>query len=201
MRILLIGVLFFAGCKGEKTKEVKKEEKPNRIVMVIANKNFRDEELFVPKDVFLKNGFSVTVASNDTVEAKGMLGRMIKPDILIKDINPADYDALVLVGGSGCMVLWNDTTLHRIVRKFYEDKKVIGAICLSPVILARAGILKGKKVTCFYTAKEEILKGEGEYIDAMLATDGNIVTAPGPQSAEIYAKTIVSFLKSKKVKE
>ncbi len=197
MFVWVTAFFIFADCKAEKKTEVKKEIK-RHIVMVIANKNFRDEEFEIPYDIFKEKGFSVKIASNDTTPAQGMLGAKVKPDILIKDINSTDYDAIVLVGGSGSTILWEDTALQRIVRKFYKEGKIIGAICLSPVVLAKAGILKGKRATCFPTAKEELKKGGAEYIEAMLSTDGNIITASGPQAARIYAETIVSFLKAKK---
>ena len=66
--------------------------------MIIAHSNFRDEELTIPKAIFEKNGYSVTVASSSLLESTGMMGLKVKPKILLDDINILEYDAVIFVG-------------------------------------------------------------------------------------------------------
>ena len=121
-----------------------------KILMVIAQENFQDKELIKPKAVFEGAGASVFVAAPRKETAKGMLGGEVQPDFAISDVNASEFDAVVVVGGSGSpKYLWDDTQLRNLVRDAYEDGKVVAAICLSPVVLARAGILKGKEATVF----------------------------------------------------
>ena len=121
-----------------------------KILMVVAQKNFRDEEFFEPRDIFEDEGLSITVASNSTQEAEGMLGGSVMPDISIDDADMADFDAIVIAGGGGSReYLWKDQKLHEMVREAFEMEKVIAAICISPVVLAKAGILDGKRATVF----------------------------------------------------
>jgi len=126
----------------------KKEEK-GKILMIIAPKDFRDEELSVPEEIFEKNGYRVYIASTEK-EATGMLGKRVSVDYLLEDVDISEYDALVIVGGSGSRYyLWNNKELIDMVKKAYNEGRVVAAICLSPVVLANSGILKGKEATVF----------------------------------------------------
>ena len=72
-----------------------------RILMIIARRDFRDEELFQPRQIFLQQGAQVRVASSSIKEARGMLGGKFKPEMLIADAKPDKFDAIIFVGGMG----------------------------------------------------------------------------------------------------
>jgi len=175
-----------------------------KILMVIAQQDFRDEELFKPKGVFEGAGASVFVAAPRNETATGMLGGEVQPDFAISDVNASEFDAVVVVGGSGSpKYLWDDTQLRNLVRDAYEDGKVVAAICLSPVVLARAGILKGKSATVFPSsdAVAELKKGGAIYKDESVVIAGRIVTGRDPASAEAFANAIVSLLRGEEPKQ
>lgn len=162
--------------------------------MIIAPRNFRDEELFYTKEELESSGNSVTIASTTTDKATGMLGRTAKPDTTINDINVDDYDAVVFVGGVGSSIYFNDQRAHEIARDAYDKGKVIGAICIAPSTLANAGLLKGKKVTS-YPSEERNLGSKGAvYTGNSVEKDGNIITADGPSSARNFGKMIANSL-------
>ena len=199
--ILFILPIIFNACQGGEDKKMDEKKEPSlkgkNILMVIASNNFRDEEFKEPHSLFLTEGANVVIASTDTNEAKGMLGMKVKPDILIEEVKPLDFDAIILVGGSGSTELWENKKLHEHLRNAYENKKVIGAICLSPVTLVKAGILKGKSVTCYETPevvqifKENDVGLTGKSVDVI----EQIITANGPPAAKEYAEKIIEFLK------
>jgi len=175
-----------------------------KILMVIAQQDFRDEELFKPKAVFEGAGASVFVAAPRNETATGMLGGEVQPDFAISDVNASEFDAVVVVGGSGSpKYLWDDTQLRNLVRDAYEDGKVVAAICLSPVVLARAGILKGKPATVFPSsdAVAELKKGGAIYKDESVVIAGRIVTGRDPASVEAFANAIVSLLRGEGPKQ
>ncbi|SET05924.1 protease I [Methanococcoides vulcani] len=165
-----------------------------KILMIVAQENFRDEEFFEPKEVFEKSGAKVTVASNTTKKAKGILGGDVKPDISISDVNIDEYDAISITGGGGSkQYLWDNKELQDIVRKAYEQGKVVAAICISPVVLANAGVLEGKKSTVFKNDETvSILKDKGaKHKDKGVISDGKIVTGRDPKSAKEYGKAVL----------
>ncbi len=165
-----------------------------KIVMVIASKDFRDEEYAKPRAALEKAGHAVTVACSKLAEAKGMLGMKVKPDVLLKDVKSADYDAIVFVGGGGSTEYWDDAVAHRLAREFAEKQKPTTAICLAPVTLAKAGLLKGRAATVWPDAAGEMKKQGAQMKTQGVVADGNFITADGPQSAEEFGKALVKAL-------
>ena len=174
------------------------EEEPRidgrKIVMIIAKQNFRDEELLQPKRFLEAKGANVTVACSSLSPAKGMLGNVIKPDVLVKDVKVEQFDAVVFVGGSGASEYWNDQTAHAIARKAVAEKKLLCAICIAPVTLANAGVLKEKKATVWSSEAGRLKQLKVNYTGADVETDGNIITANGPKSAQKFGETIYKRL-------
>ncbi|MCF6155540.1 MAG: DJ-1/PfpI family protein [Candidatus Brocadia sp.] len=168
--------------------------KGKKAVMIIASNNFRDEELLKPREVLEKNGVTVTVASSLLKEATGMLGAKVKPDILFTDIHVAEYDAVIFVGGSGADEYWDNPTAHKIATDASNAKKIVGAICIAPVTLARAGLLKDKNATTYSSTVKDIKSAGANYTGADVERDGNIITASGPTAAQKFGETIVKAL-------
>ncbi|ADI73933.1 intracellular protease, PfpI family [Methanohalobium evestigatum Z-7303] len=168
-----------------------------KVLMVIAQENFRDEEFFEPKKVFENNGVDVTVASTDTKTATGMLGGTAKPDIKISDADMDDYDAIVISGGSGSKeYLWDNEQLHELVNKAYKDDKIVSAICVSPVVLAKSGILEGKNVTVFDDPNSinEVKECGACYENEGVVNCENIITGKGPDYAEQFGEAVLDAL-------
>jgi protease I len=136
-------------------------------------------------------GIEVTVASTDTHPAQGMLGMVVTPDITLEQVEPSEYDALVIVGGSGCMDLWDNTALHTIIQTFDSSKKTIAAICIAPVVLGRAGILTDRDAAVYPTAKDELGVCGAHYTESDVVVSGHIITCSGPQSAKDFATAIL----------
>ncbi len=164
------------------------------VLMVIAHEDFRDDEFTSSHDLFKKAGIAITVASTDTTPARGSLGMVIKPDVTFEEVVPDEYDALVVIGGTGCEKLWDNTELHSIVAAFHREGKTIAAICLAPVVLGRAGILAGMNATVYPTAQDEIGMCGGVYTGADVEVCSNIITCSGPQAAKDFAETILNTL-------
>lgn len=169
-----------------------------KILMVVAFEGFRDEEFEEPYKIFTGAGASVTVASWQTGEAKGMLGKTITVNTTVDEVNVDDYDAVVFVGGVGSKNYYNNKFALNIVRRAYEKNKIIAAICIAPGILANAGVLQGKKATIWDGGTGEfikILKNSGAtYTGANVERDGNVITANGPHAAKEFGETIAKAL-------
>jgi protease I len=200
-KIFVLAILFclFCGGKGEEQAKPVTPEKEipqisKSVLMIIAPKDFRDEEFKEPYDLFTKSGIKVTIASTDTSPAKGMLGMVVKPEIKLQRVNPDNFDAVVIVGGSGCQDLWNNTKLHEIVNAFNNSKKTIAAICIAPVVLARAGILEEKEATVYPSVKDELTKYGANYSENDVEICDNIITGSGPKVAADFAQAILNTL-------
>lgn len=198
--MICLMVIIFCSCQGGEEGTMENKEalslEGKSILMVIAHENFRDEEFSEPHSIFTEAKAKVTVASTDTQEAKGMLGMTVKPDILIDDADPLDYAAIVLVGGSGSTELWDHEKLHEILHTAQQEKRIIGAICLSPVTLVKAGMVADETLACYRTSEvETIFKEHNVHLsDKPLEVVDNIVTANGPPVARAYAQKIAEML-------
>ena len=166
------------------------------ILMAIASSDFRDEELFVPKDFFEKNGAEIVITSEKKGTAKGMLGRTTSVDLSVSDVDISDYDAVVFVGGSGVEShkLYEDEAYLKLATDAENSGKVIGAICIGPMVPASAGILSGKNATVFESAISHITGKGAKYTGAEVTRDGRIITGEGPHAAEEFARTVAGAL-------
>lgn len=168
-----------------------------RVLMVIAPNQFRDEELIEPKKVFVAEGAQVTIAACKAGEAKGMLGASVTPDITVADAKAENFDAAVVVGGMGSPTyLWDDERLHVLLQQFAKSNKVVAAICLSGAVLARAGVLRGKRATVYATPESvEALKvGGANFVQDHVVRDGLLVTADGPEVAAEFGRVVVEAM-------
>lgn len=194
--IVFLLLLFSAGCveKGDIAMNLTGK----KILMVVAFEGFRDEEFEEPYKIFTEAGASVTVASWQTGEAKGMLGKTITINTTINDVNVDDFDAVVFVGGIGAKNYYDNEVALNIAKNAYEKGKIVAAICIAPGILAKAGILQGKKATIWDSGNGEFIallkEGGATYTGANVERDGNVITANGPHAAEEFGKTIASIL-------
>ncbi|MFH1916460.1 MAG: DJ-1/PfpI family protein [Nanoarchaeota archaeon] len=170
-----------------------------RVLFIIAQEGFRDEELLVPRQILEAAGIEVVVASISTEPALGKLGAKVLPDIAVKDADLADYDMILMVGGPGAPELANYDEVKDIFVRARSEEKPFGAICIAPMNLARFGVLEDKRATVFKDdeAISALEEGGARYTGKDVEVDGNIVTADGPFSAEKFAKAVVKLLNSR----
>ena len=165
-----------------------------KVVMIISKNNFRDEEYLQPKEILTKAKVDVTTASSSKGIAKGTLGATQNVDITINEIDVKNYDAVIFIGGSGASEYFDNSQAHKIARDTVSGKKILGAICIAPVTLAKAGVLKNRKATVFSSEIDEIKKYGGNYTGKKVEVDGNIITASGPEAAKQFGEKILELL-------
>ena len=165
-----------------------------RVLMIIANRNYRDEELDEPRAALTAAGAKVVVAATTVQPASGMLGGKATPDLALSAVSVGDYDAVVFVGGSGASVYWDDATAHGLAQEAAKQGKIVAAICIAPVTLANAGLLAGRKATVFRSEASKIKAKGANYTGRGVERDGKIITADGPGSARAFGQAIAQAL-------
>ncbi len=173
-----------------------------KIALVIAFENFRDEEYFIPKGIFKKQEAEIVTVSSQAGTAIGTQGGEVEVDSTLDDFQVNGFDALIFVGGSGAQDYFENTRVHQIIREAFEKGKVIGAICIAPAILAKAGILKDRNATVWSTALDKsavkiLQEGGAIWQDGRtngVTIDGKIVTANGPDATQEFAEEISKLL-------
>jgi len=166
-----------------------------KILMVVAPKDFRDEEYTMPRTMFEDAGASVKVASTKAGTATGVSGAEAPVDLLASAAKAADYDAVVFVGGPGMVAHLGNADFVRLAKESAQAGKVTAAICVAPTILANAGVLKGVEATA-WPDQEGALKAKGATWSSKAAVrSGKIVTANGPEAAHEFALLVIEALK------
>lgn len=166
----------------------------NQALLVIAQTMFRDEEYALPKEVLELAGVRVTTASVKAGECIGKLGMRARADLALRDVRAHDYDAIVFIGGGGAQIFFDDPTAHELAKAAVEQGAVLGAICIGPSILARAGVLAGVRATCFPSQEADLGSHGALYSAEPAVQDGLIITANGPQAARTFGEMIACAL-------
>lgn len=167
------------------------------LLFVIAPERFRDEELDIPKRIFEEAGIGVDIASTAPGKCRGMLGVSAEASLALDDVDPGDYAGIVIVGGTGSQDhLWGSGRLQALARAFFEQGRVVAAICLAPVVLARAGILAGRQATVYPSpeAVQEMERAGANLVNISVVADMQVVTANGPGASSRFADMILTKL-------
>ena len=169
-----------------------------KLLVAIAPERYRDEELDEPCAVFGRAGIEFDIASTKTGTCTGMLGGRAQATLTFDRASAGDYAGIVIIGGAGSPAhLWESRQLISLVQAFHESRKVVAAICLSPAVLARAGVLRGLPATVFTTPESvrEMKAGGAVLSDMPVVVSGTIITANGPAAARAFGSAIVDALR------
>lgn len=173
-------------------------ENMKKIAIIISPKGYQDTEFGTPYRYFKDQGATVDVYSTKKGIAYGSVGGTFNVEHTLSELNVSNYNAIVFVGGPGTPLLRSDNNSEKIAKDTIIAGKILGAICWSPTILAKAGVLKGKNATVWYGPDEEFGMLTSEYLESQgakytgkdVTIDGNIITADGPSSAQKYAEAL-----------
>jgi SagB-type dehydrogenase family enzyme len=166
-----------------------------RAVIIVANKYFDNLEYFNVEETFQIAGLVPDIASSVTGEIKGAARETVTATILARDIKVDDYDAFVFIGGSGAKEYFNDNNILNLVRQANEKKKILAAIGIAPGILARADVVRSKKVASFPSQRRYLLDAGADWQRTELEVDDNIITASGYNSARRFGAAVLTALR------
>lgn len=160
---------------------------------VFFGERFEEIEALSVVDILKRAGHDVeTVSAGHSHHVGGSHSIVIKTDFTVDEVWFKSYDMIVLPGGPGHPNLEKCSILMKYVKKFAEEGKYVAAICASPSILGRAGILQGKRVTCFPGYEAEC-KG-AVCTGAEAEWDGNIITGRSAGCAVPFALKIIEAI-------
>ncbi|MAD45848.1 MAG: hypothetical protein CMI02_06815 [Oceanospirillaceae bacterium] len=148
-------------------------------------------------DTLRRGGVEVTVASvMDSQQITCANGTKITADAMISDCDGQQWDAVIAPGGMpGAEHLSDNAVFTGLMKKQLADNKVAAAICASPaVVMAKHGMLDGKKATCYPGFEELLLESATMALTEAVVVDENIVTSRGPATAVTFALVLVGKL-------
>jgi len=165
-------------------------------VLILAAHGFEQSELEVPRDRLKAAGAEVTIASPEKGEIKGWdkkdWGRPVKVDKSLDEVKADDYDAIVLPGGQiNPDLLRVNAKALKLIKDFYNQKKVVAAVCHAPWLLIETGIAKGRKMTSYHSIKTDVINAGAAWEDSQVVVDHGIVTSRNPGDLEAFSAKII----------
>ncbi len=165
-------------------------------VVVPLAEGFEEIEFSTIVDILRRAGIAVTVAGLKEEGINGAHGIRVTPDTLIDKVSADDFDAIVLPGGTpGYVNLGKSEKVLTLVRGMHEKNKYVTAICAAPSVLAKAGVIQGKRATIF-PGMEGTLTG-AQHSKERVVVVGRIITSQGPGTAIEFAIKLVEVLAGK----
>jgi len=162
--------------------------------LILSANNFEDSELLVPYYRLKEAGVEVTVASVKHGVITGIRGYEMAVDKTFDEVNPEDYAILVLPGGKAPAVVRKEPKALEITRSFFVRNKPVAAICHGPQILISAGLLKGRRATCYISVANELKEAGALYEDREVVVDGNLVTSRQPPDLPAFMRETMKQL-------
>ncbi len=168
-----------------------------RIAILLENL-YDERELIYPYYRLLEEGYEVHLVGTekDTIYSSKK-GVTEKSTHASKDISAKDYDGVVIPGGYSPDNMRRHKATVDFVRQMDKDNKIVATICHAGWMLASACDLKGKKVTSFFSIKDDLINAGADYVDEEVVVDGNIISSRTPDDLPIFLKTIISELNKK----
>ena len=172
------------------------------ILLVIPQNHFCEQQLWDLKTVFDATSVKSVILSKSGLEAVGERKTRLTPDGILVDwdkrfLSNKKFDAVVVVGGKGAKKsIWDDPILPQILTDHYRAGKVLGALGLSVVSLARAGLLAGLDISApNHESCAQELKTAGAFIvDEPMTYSDQIVTARDDSSGKLLGKKILDLV-------
>ncbi len=161
--------------------------------LIVSADEFEDSELLYPYYRLQEEGFEVHVASLSRGPITGKHGYKVTADLSLDQVDPAGYDLLVLPGGKAPERLKGEPEALAIAQQFFAANKPVAAICHGPLILAAAGLLRGREVTGYRTTKKELVSAGATYRDHQVVVHGQLVTSRQPSDLPAFAREMITL--------
>lgn len=165
-----------------------------RAVVLTADK-FEDMEVFFPLFRLIEMGWHVDIAAPTKKQIEGEHGYSLEPTMRIDDVDPDDYDLLLIPGGSpdgAPATVRKVKKAQEIARSFIQKNKTVASICHGPWTLADADVVNGRRLTSYWHdgVPEDVKKAGGRWEDSEVVVDGNLITSRWPMDLPSFMREI-----------
>ncbi len=160
-------------------------------VAILVENIYEDLELWYPKLRLAEEGAETTVIGPRAETYTSKHGYPVKADSAIDDVKAGDFDAVVVPGGYAPDHMRRHSAMVKFVKDVAEGGKVVAAICHGGWMLASADVVRGKRMTCFFAIKDDMVNAGAEYEDKEVVRDGKLVTSRMPSDLPAFCKAII----------
>lgn len=164
-------------------------------IAILVEDQYQVLEVWYPYLRLRENGIETLLVGTGTKkEYKSKEGYPATEELSIKEAKAGDFDGVVIPGGYAPDILRRYDAVNKFVKEMFDKNKVVAAICHAGWVLVSAGVLKGKKATCFSAIKDDVINAGAAYIDKEVVVDGNLITSRNPYDLPAFCREILKKL-------
>jgi len=165
-------------------------------VAVLVEQLYQEMEVWYPVYRLREAGCVVELVGPEAGKTyASKLGYPAKATLSAKDAKGDDFAAVVIPGGFSPDYIRRSADLLRLVREVYAAGKPVAAICHGPWVLCSTTALKGRRVTCFHSIKDDVTNAGGTYVDEEVCIDGNVITSRTPEDLPAFVVAIIEMMR------
>ena len=163
--------------------------------LILTGNLVQDHEYIYPYYRVQEDGYNVEVAVRGKKQVNGIIGSKIIPTKDIPELKIEDYDLLILPGGAKSMeYMRQDEEILQFISDFNDSGKVIASICHAAQLLISAKVVDGRKISGYYSIKDDINNAGAIYTDEPAVVDGNIVSTAHYKDLGPWMKTALNLV-------
>jgi protease I len=164
-------------------------------IVVLVDTLYQEMEVWYPLLRFREAGAEVLIAAAEAGKTySSKLGYPAISDRSYDSLDAREFDGVVIPGGYAPDYIRRHAKANRFVREMDAQGKLVASICHGAWVLCSAGILKGRRATCFFAIKDDVIHAGAQYEDAEVVVDGNLVTSRKPEDLPAFCRAAIGVL-------
>jgi protease I len=164
-------------------------------VAVLVEQQYQEMEVWYPVYRLREAGCTVELVAPEVGKTyASKLGYPAKSTLSAADAKADQFAAIVIPGGFSPDYIRRSEAMLKLVRDIYAQGKPVAAICHGPWVLCSTSALKGRKVTCFHSIKDDVTNAGGTYVDQEVCIDGNIITSRTPEDLPAFVVALMEMM-------
>lgn len=180
-------------------------------VLILTGDAAESLEVMYPYQRLLEEGYDVKIGAPTKKKLRFVVhdfepgydtytekpGYSWEADLAFKDVNPAEYAALVIPGGRAPEYIRNNADCQRIVQYFFQQEKPVAQICHAVQVLIASGVLKGRNTAAYPALEPDVRAGGGEFVNSEAVVDGQMISARAWPDHPAWMREFMKLLKQK----
>lgn len=163
-------------------------------VAILVEDLYQELEVWYPLLRLREAGITPVTVGSGRKTYKSKLGYEVPADVDAREVRGTDFDGVIIPGGYAPDLMRRHESMVRLVADAHRAGKVVAAICHGAWMLCSANVLRGRKATCFFAIKDDVINAGANYVDAEVVVDGNLITSRMPSDLPAFMAAFITAL-------
>ena len=164
--------------------------------LIISANDFEDSELLFPYYRLMEEEAGVDIASIHSGRITGKHGYSVDVNLTFDKVNPNEYDLLIIPGGKAPEAVRLNKDALRICKHFFDTNKTVASICHGVQVLISAGLMRGRRATCWQGIKDDLIAAGAHYLDKDVVVDGVLISSRQPGDLPAFCREIMKRVRA-----